>query len=157
MSNKIVQLKDKTFTDNIYPIAGGMAADSITTQMLKDNSVTSDKVDSATLDMSTITPASGYSWAGLSITRIGEIVYFAGAIQTPAITSLDNQTVAFTLPSGWRPKSISNFLVISWTGASTVPLARVRLGTDGTVKISKIDQDLGNGAYTQMAPISYLI
>lgn len=48
MANKIVQLTDKTGTDNWFPIAGGMAADSITTQMLKDDSVTSGKVDFTT-------------------------------------------------------------------------------------------------------------
>lgn len=46
MANKIVQLINED-NDNVYPLAGGMAADSITTQMLQDNSVTSDKIDSA--------------------------------------------------------------------------------------------------------------
>lgn len=44
MANKIVQLQDKTNTDNIFPIAGGMAADSITTAMIQDGAVTGDKI-----------------------------------------------------------------------------------------------------------------
>ena len=48
MANKIVQLINED-NDNVYPLAGGMAADSIDTQMLKDGSVTSDKIDYTTL------------------------------------------------------------------------------------------------------------
>ena len=47
MANKITQLVNES-GDNLYPLAGGMAADSIDTEMLKDGSVTSDKIDSAT-------------------------------------------------------------------------------------------------------------
>lgn len=47
MANKIVQLTQGN--DNIFPIAGGMAEDSITTAMLQDGSVTSDKVDFTTI------------------------------------------------------------------------------------------------------------
>lgn len=50
MANNIVQLKDYNGND-VFPIAGGMDADSITTQMLKNSSVTSDKIDSATIDL----------------------------------------------------------------------------------------------------------
>ena len=49
MANKIVQLINED-NDNVYPLAGGMAADSIDTQMLKDGSVTSDKIDFTTYD-----------------------------------------------------------------------------------------------------------
>lgn len=48
MANQIVTLKDDN-NNPTFPIAGGMAEDSITTQMLKDGSVTSDKIDSATI------------------------------------------------------------------------------------------------------------
>ncbi len=42
MANEVVQLTDDT-NNNIFPIAGGMASDSITTAMLQDGSVTSAK------------------------------------------------------------------------------------------------------------------
>ena len=61
MANNIVQLQDKN-SDNLFPIAGGMAANSITTQMVQDgavttakianNAVTSDKVDFTTYSSS---------------------------------------------------------------------------------------------------------
>ena len=44
MANQIVTLKDDN-NNPTFPIAGGMAEDSITTQMLKDGSITSDKID----------------------------------------------------------------------------------------------------------------
>lgn len=53
MANKITQLVNES-GDNLYPLAGGMASDSITTAMLKDNSVTSDKIDWATLPLTPI-------------------------------------------------------------------------------------------------------
>lgn len=49
MADKIVQLMDKTKTDNWFPIAGGMAADSITTAMVQDKAVTYDKMDYSTM------------------------------------------------------------------------------------------------------------
>lgn len=36
MANRVIQLQDKTGTDNLYPIAGGMAADSVTKAMLAE-------------------------------------------------------------------------------------------------------------------------
>lgn len=47
MANKVVQLINED-NDNVYPLAGGMAANSVTTAMLQDDSVTSDKIDWAT-------------------------------------------------------------------------------------------------------------
>ena len=48
MANKVVQLINED-NDNLYPLSGGVLSDSITTDMLKDDSVTSDKIDSTTL------------------------------------------------------------------------------------------------------------
>lgn len=45
MANNIVQLTDDT-NNNIFPIAGGMASDSITTAMLQDGAVTTAKLAS---------------------------------------------------------------------------------------------------------------
>jgi hypothetical protein len=50
MANKITQLVNES-GDNLYPLAGGMAADSIGTEMLKDGSVTSDKIDYTTSNL----------------------------------------------------------------------------------------------------------
>lgn len=47
MADKIVQLQDKQ-GNNVFPITGGMAADSVTTDMIQDGAVTSEKVDFAT-------------------------------------------------------------------------------------------------------------
>ena len=54
MSNRIIQLTDKSTNDNLYPLAGGMASDSITTAMLQDNSVTSEKIDFTTFELQSI-------------------------------------------------------------------------------------------------------
>lgn len=47
MANKITQLVNKD-GDNLYPLAGGILSDSVTTDMLQDESVTSDKIDWST-------------------------------------------------------------------------------------------------------------
>lgn len=76
MANNIVQLQDRS-GNNIFPLAGGMVSDSITTQMLQDGAVTSGKIDVEVLPFSDIfTPASGFSIISASqVTRIGN-VYF---------------------------------------------------------------------------------
>lgn len=48
MANKITQLVNKD-GDNLYPLAGGILSDSVTTDMVQDGAVTSDKIDSTTL------------------------------------------------------------------------------------------------------------
>lgn len=48
MSNKIIQLTDKSTNDNLYPLAGGMASDSITTAMLQNDAVTAAKASFTT-------------------------------------------------------------------------------------------------------------
>ena len=65
MANKITQLVNES-GDNLYPLAGGMAADSIGTEMLKDGSVTSDKIDSTTLgSLVEVTPLNqSKTWSG---------------------------------------------------------------------------------------------
>lgn len=52
MANKITQLVNKD-GDNLYPLSGGLLSDSVTTDMLQDESVTSDKVDWTTIKYST--------------------------------------------------------------------------------------------------------
>lgn len=64
-TGKIVQLQNKDGED-IYPLAGGTAADSISTNMLENGAVTSDKIDSTTLaamgSYSTSEVATPFTW-----------------------------------------------------------------------------------------------
>ena len=84
MANKITQLVNES-GDNLYPLAGGMAADSIDTEMLKDGSVTSDKIDWATINASeismsysdinsaaTFTNTTGLTYGSTNIARNGD-------------------------------------------------------------------------------------
>lgn len=67
MANNIVQLQDKA-GNNIFPIAGGMAADSITTAMLQDGAVTGGKIGESAwikLDINSRTWTSNYTWGEL--------------------------------------------------------------------------------------------
>ena len=52
MANKITQLVNKA-GDNLYPLAGGIMSDSVTTDMIQDGAVTSSKIDWTTLGVST--------------------------------------------------------------------------------------------------------
>lgn len=49
MANKITQLVNKD-GDNLYPLSGGLLSDSVTTDMLQDESVTPDKIDWTTIN-----------------------------------------------------------------------------------------------------------
>lgn len=44
MANKVIQLKNKAGTDNLFPIAGGVTQDTITTAMIQDDAVTKAKI-----------------------------------------------------------------------------------------------------------------
>lgn len=85
MANKITQLVNES-GDNLYPLAGGMAADSIGTEMLKDGAVTSDKIDYTT-----------YDWTGgggaVTLHAFGKIVTVslnvAGFSNDPTIAASD--------------------------------------------------------------------
>ena len=108
--------------------------------------------------MSTITPASGYNISGTSIYKLGGVVYFGGSMVTPAITSTDNSTVAFTLPVGWRPKANANFVSFTYPyDGTTSPLLRIRVASDGTVKVSKITDDIASNNWAQLGMISYIV
>ena len=179
MSNKIVQLENES-GDNLYPIAGGALTGSISKTMLEegifagpelsepssvayvatdniqDGAVTSDKIDSATLLKGDVTLASGYNISVLSTEAIAKkvagVVYFYHGISCPALTTTDNQTVAFTLPVGWRPVDVVNFITQCGVGK----LCRIRIHPDGTVKISKYDSDTGTGEFAQLQACSYI-
>ena len=59
MANKITQLVNKD-GDNLYPLSGGLLSDSVTTDMLQDESVTSDKIDWSTVTSTALTPNTTY-------------------------------------------------------------------------------------------------
>lgn len=114
----------------------------------------SDKIDSTTLDLSTITLASGYSWGtDARIIRVAGYVYFEGGIQVPSITTTSNGP-AFTLPIGWRtPSNGLNF--ITYNNAPT--FARVRIGSAGEVQISKMTTDLAANSYVQLTGVIFRV
>lgn len=111
MANQIVTLKDDN-NNPTFPIAGGMAEDSITTQMLKDGSVTSEKIDFATFDIS----AGTVSISNKNLVRVGNIVIIN--IQTNQHQIALQETYG-TIPSDYRPPvSIVAPGVVQGTGAS---------------------------------------
>lgn len=150
----VAPLKDAAFIGSVLSTPSSVAY--VATDNIQDGAVTSQKIDYTTLAGSTLTPAAGYSTAFLIGKKLGGSVHFESSVSIPSITTGDNQTVAFTLPVGWRPSATCNFIAIAYTGTSPIPLARVRIHTDGTVKISKIDQDLPSGVYVQFGQISYI-
>lgn len=81
MANKVVQLKNKAGTDSLFPIAGGVTQDTITTAMLQDGAVTSAKVSN---DIATKTYVDGaYTpFTGTDGTSAGT----AGLVPAPATT-----------------------------------------------------------------------
>lgn len=110
----------------------------------------SDTIDSATLT-SGISYGTNYS-GNVGAERVGSIVFLSGYVACPAITSGDNQDVALTIPAGWRPKNVTNMICVGGT-----PAARVRVGNDGTVKISSLPNGtIQSGAFVQMSGISYI-
>lgn len=84
------------------------------------------------------------------------VVYLSGSIQVPNITIVDNQTNAFILPVGWRPITTLNFCTIAYAGSDPIPLARVRIGIDGTVRVSKISQNIPTNTYVQASGINFV-
>lgn len=105
---------------------------------------------------SDITLASGYGIQGGSTEaiaiKVAGVVYFYHGMSCPALTTTDNQTVAFTLPDGWRSVDTVNFITQCGVGK----LCRIRIGSDGTVKVSKYDVDTSNNAYAQLPACSYI-
>lgn len=131
-----------TPTSVAYVAEDNIQDDAVTTDKIADGAVTSDKIDSATLDMTTITPASGYSMGTLHITKRAGTVHWYGAINVPFIDTIDNQTNAFVLPSGYAPALVCNAIALVLIPTSPFPIARVRIGNDGSVRISTVDSSV---------------
>ena len=134
-------------------LSGGYAA--LGTNQIASNAVTSDKIDWATLNTGTITPASGYTLGSFGAVRVANIVVFQGSFQIPLINNLNNQTTAFTLPTGWRPSVTGNFPVFAFANAG-IP-ARIRVGSDGTIKVSSVSDPLPADAYLQVGGVVYTV
>ena len=70
----IVDTLKNSSGDNVFPIAGGMMANSINTNMLKDSSVTSDKIDWTTVPLN-------------NIKSLNDVFQYVGCVMTGAGTS----------------------------------------------------------------------
>lgn len=115
MADRIITLKDDD-NNPTFPIAGGMMANSVTTAMLKDSSVTSDKIDWTTLDTGWVDVPynSGYK-AGTNAgtgqlrarVRSGALYLCGGVSKTDGTAfALNTEAVIAKLPneiiSAWR-------------------------------------------------------
>lgn len=81
MANQVVQLTDKD-NNNIFPVAGSMAGDSVETSMIKDEAVTSSKIDWTTfVGNNTYTLSSGFSVSRGGIFVCGKVVTVALVIE----------------------------------------------------------------------------
>lgn len=113
-------------------------------------------IDSTTLLKGDVTFASGYdinvSSTEAIASKVAGVVHFYHGMICPALTAIDNQTVAFTLPVGWRPVDVVNFIVQCGIGK----LCRIRISSDGTVKLSKYDSNTSGGEYAQLQACSYI-
>jgi hypothetical protein len=142
MANIVTQLQNKD-GDNLYPLAGGMAADSVTTQMIQDGAVTSDKVDWTTLptdvlDVSKISVSSGFSLgASMAGAKYGKIVILSVNVGTPSLTSSLQEGIE--LPSGWHPTADNVNAAIIHTAGN---IARVRVTSSGKVYFGAAISDL---------------
>lgn len=95
MANNIVQLTDYN-GNNIYPIAGAAAQGSITTAMLRDGAVTSDKIDWATRTYSTTEKVVGTDTDGKTIY---ERTWVATGVSFAAATGNSFNLIAYTEPT----------------------------------------------------------
>lgn len=104
MSNQVVQLTDAN-NNNLFPLAGGMAANSITTNMVQDDAITDGKIDwSSTVQEGTITMNTGWTASADSYCRKqGNIVQWNIRL-TGNSTMVTNTTyVVGKLPAGFIP------------------------------------------------------
>ena len=138
-------------TAGLTPLTNAM----VDTAHIQDNAINPDKLETTILYTADVTFTSPYTaGAGVFARKIGNVVFFYQGVRCPATTSTDNQTVAFTLPSGFRPAaSTINYVVQFGVGR----LGRVRFADNGEVKISKYDVDIPNNSYIQMPAIMFSV
>lgn len=133
MANNIAQLKDYN-DNNIFPIAGGMVADSVTTQMLQDGSVTSDKIDWATQTIN----LSSYAASGATVSRAtakvwGKLCEISFNITATLSASAD--TALLNLPSNLLPAQVVELPPNRVSVANTTP-RRVYISPQGVLNAS---------------------
>lgn len=171
MADKILTLTNKDGTDNIYPVAGAMVADSVTTAMLQDGAVTSSKIDWTTLgyqsvglsSQATVTSTAEYEYKavpGLSITINGPVgaKYFVISAITARTPSggygdvygrihVDGTMVASLLvdtPSAGKSVSITTTAEVTATSSTQTIQAYVGGSATGTYTV---------GAYSRITVI----
>lgn len=136
-----------------------IADNAITANKIAAGSITANKLFNETLDLSSISTATGYAFGDGAVARKqGNIIFFEGSIQVPAITAVYNNTVAFTLPAAWRPANASaalNFVQCAMAD-TTGHVARVRVAPDGQVTIHKIETDIPANAYVQLTGMLFM-
>lgn len=106
MSNQVVQLTDAN-NNNLFPLAGGMAADSITTNMIQDDAITDDKIDwSSTVQEGTITMTTGWTAGGSSYCRKqGNVVQWNINLTGTSTMATNTTYVVGRLPAGFIPSA----------------------------------------------------
>ena len=167
MANNIVQLVDND-ENNIFPVAGSMASDSIETNMLKDSCVTSQKIDWTTLE-TTYSTATKESYVTLVLVDVhiktdtnNKFATIWGRTET---TSSQAAESTLTIQTTLRPSSNieiipSGFVYgVDNNGKSNgnFSVAFLRLSTAGVLSIRNInwsDNTSGNKCRTWMFPIT---
>lgn len=135
MANNIVQLQDKQ-GNNIFPIAGSMAGDSVTTQMLQDGAVTTDKIATGAVTADKLDPAlSTYSTTEkvVGTWTNGSTVYeksLSKAIATSDIPSTNEVSIETGVSniSIISVESVINYTSTSDNKKRAIPLQRVNPG-----------------------------
>jgi hypothetical protein len=110
MANNIVQLTDDQ-NNNIFPVAGGMAGDSITTAMLQDGVVTAAKINSTTVAFTDfITLSTGFALQGTNnaVYVSGNILYATFLIKKSSGNFTSTQDTIGVIKSGYRPLTTIN-------------------------------------------------
>lgn len=144
MADRIVQLTDED-DNNIFPAAGTMPTGAITTNMLQNNSVTSDKIDFTTLEGGNVPvaatsihmPYGPTSDHVIDLTRIGNIVFAFANLVLSSVPSMDSQTASETVPEGYRPVAGTHATIIFNTvaGGGSTNLG-LTLSPNGTIAMS---------------------
>ncbi len=125
MVNKIVQLQDKE-GDSIFPVAGSMAGDSITTQMLQDGAVTADKLDPALSTYSTTEKAVG-TWIDGSTVYEKSLSKAIATSDIPVTNEVSIETGTSNI-SVISVESVINYTSTSDNKKRAIPLQRINPG-----------------------------
>lgn len=134
MANKVVQLIDNN-NDNIFPVAGSMAGDSVTTGMIQDEAVTADKfaqyavnssiktADNLSPDTDTTTAWKTLLGNGYFITRYTSNIFSGQPEQYGILETIIDDNRVF---QRWQSLSTNPFYYrggndTGWNGSATYP------------------------------------